>query len=72
VLLLRIREPNAERAYRVPGFPVVPVIFMALALLLLVNAISAAPKPSALGLTMTALGAIVYNVFYRNRSASSS
>jgi APA family basic amino acid/polyamine antiporter len=72
VLLLRIREPNAERAYRVPGFPVVPVIFMALALLLLVNAIWTAPQASALGLGMTALGAIVYNVFYRNRSASSS
>ncbi len=39
VLLLRSREPDRERAFRVPGFPIVPVIFMALALLLLVNAI---------------------------------
>jgi len=72
VLLLRKREPDRERTFRVPGFPVVPVIFMALALLLLVNAIWTAPKPSALGLGMTALGAFVYNVFYRNRASTPS
>jgi len=72
VLLLRKREPDRERTFRVPGFPVVPVIFMGLALLLLVNAIWTAPKPSALGLGMTALGAFVYNVFYRNRASTPS
>lgn len=72
VLLLREREPDRERTFRVPGFPVVPVIFMGLALLLLVNAIWTAPKASALGLGMTALGAIVYNIFYRRDSSASS
>ena len=72
VLLLRIREPDRERAFRVPGFPVVPVIFMALALLLLVNTIWAAPQASSLGLGMTALGALVYAAFLRNRGGSGS
>jgi APA family basic amino acid/polyamine antiporter len=72
VLLLRVREPDRERAFRVPGFPIVPVIFMALALLLLLNAIWASPRASTLGLAMTALGAIVYNVFYRRRATASS
>ena len=70
VLLLRKREPNRERAFRVPGFPVVPVIFMALAFLLLFNTIWAAPRITALGLGTTALGLIVYFVFYRRHSKS--
>ncbi len=60
VLLLRKREPDRERAFRVPGFPIVPVIFMALATLLLVNTIWTAPQASSLGLGMTAAGALVY------------
>ena len=69
VLLLRVREPERERAYRVPGFPVVPIIFMALAGLLLVNTIWTSPEPSTLGLASTALGGVVYMVFYRRHSA---
>ncbi len=69
VLLLRKREPDRERPFRVPGFPVVPVVFVVLATLLLVNTVVTAPGPSALGLGMTALGAIVYLAVYRRRSA---
>jgi len=68
VVLLRRREPDRERPFRVPGFPVVPVVYVALALLLLVNTVWTAPKPSALGLGMTALGAIVYLVFLRHKA----
>jgi APA family basic amino acid/polyamine antiporter len=67
VLLLRRREPDRERAFRVPGFPIVPVIFMALALLLLVNAIWTAPSASMLGLGTTLLGLAVYFVVYSRR-----
>ncbi|HUS28957.1 MAG TPA: amino acid permease, partial [Kofleriaceae bacterium] len=65
VLLLRKREPNRERSFRVPGYPIVPVIFMALATLLLVNAVWTAPATSALGLVVTAVGGIVYVTMYR-------
>lgn len=68
VLLLRRREPERERAYRVPGFPVVPVVFMALAGLLLVNTIMTSLEPSLLGLGSTAVGGVVYLVFLRKRS----
>jgi APA family basic amino acid/polyamine antiporter len=67
VLLLRKREPDRERPYRVPGFPIVPIVFMALSGLLLVNTIVTTPKPSLLGLGSTAVGAIVYAVFLRKR-----
>jgi APA family basic amino acid/polyamine antiporter len=67
VLRLRRREPDRERPYRVPGYPVVPLVFIALATLLIVNTLWAAPRASALGFGATALGAIVYAVFYRVR-----
>jgi APA family basic amino acid/polyamine antiporter len=60
VLLLRRRRPDAARAFRVPGYPVVPLVFVALATLLLVNAVWTAPGISALGLGTTALGGLVY------------
>jgi APA family basic amino acid/polyamine antiporter len=67
VLMLRRRAPDHPRPFKVPGFPVVPIAFVALATLLLVNTIITAPGPSALGLGMTALGAGVYEVFLRKR-----
>ena len=67
VVLLRMREPDRERSFRVPGYPIVPLIFMALALLLLINTIASAPEPSVLGLGTTAVGALVYLVWLRNR-----
>jgi basic amino acid/polyamine antiporter, APA family len=67
VLMLRRREPDRERPFRVPGFPVVPVVFVALAILLIANTIWTSPGPSALGLGMTALGGAVYAVFLRGR-----
>jgi len=67
VLLLRRRFPDRERPFRVPGFPIVPLVFVVLATLLLVNTVVTNPKPSALGLAMTALGAVVYVSFYRGK-----
>jgi APA family basic amino acid/polyamine antiporter len=68
VLLLRQRDPRRPRPFRVPGFPVVPIVFVALATLLLANTIYTAPRPSAIGLSTTALGALVYALFYRGRA----
>jgi APA family basic amino acid/polyamine antiporter len=67
VLLLRRRIPDAPRAFRVPGFPVVPLVFIALALLLLANSLWAAPRTSALGLGVGVLGLAVYVLFARRR-----
>ncbi len=65
VLLLRFREPERARPFRVPGFPVVPVVFVALAVLLLVNTFYTAPVISLFGVGSTALGGVVYLVFLR-------
>ena len=65
VVLMRRRKPDAPRAFRVPGYPVVPAIFILLAAVLLVTAVITQPGASALGLVATALGGLVYIIFLR-------
>ena len=67
VLRLRRRAPDRARPFRVPGFPVVPIVFIGLAVLLIGNTLWASPVPSALGTGITVLGALVYAVFLRGR-----
>ena len=65
VLLLRRRAPAAVRPFRVPGYPVVPVVFIALAGVLLVNTLFAAPVISLFGAGVMGLGAVVYGIWLR-------
>ncbi len=67
VLRLRRREPDWPRPFRVPGFPIVPIIYVALSVLLLVSTVLEKPVVSAIGIGTTVLGALVYLVFYRRR-----
>jgi APA family basic amino acid/polyamine antiporter len=67
VLILRRRRPDLERPYRVPGYPVIPILFAVLASLLLANTIVASPRDSLIGLGFMALAAPVYVVFHRGR-----
>ena len=80
VFVLRRRHPGAPRPYKVPGYPVVPWIFILFAVLFLVftvyndlttyRAAVAAGKPalinSAFGMALTLIGAPIY-FFYRAR-----
>jgi len=68
VLMLRRRQPARVRPFRVPGFPFVPLAFIAMALLLIGNTIVTSPGPSALGLGMTALGGLFYLAFLRGKA----
>lgn len=70
VFLLRRREPERPRPFRVPGFPIVPAIYVALSMLLLASTVYEEPLVSAFGLGTTALGALVYTVFYRRQQAT--
>ena len=67
VLLLRRREPDRERPFRVPGYPIVPLVFVGLTSLLLVNTVAEFPLTSLFGLGMMALGAAVFFVFVESR-----
>jgi APA family basic amino acid/polyamine antiporter len=67
VLLLRRRLPAHPRPFRVPGFPIVPMVFVVLAALLLVNTLRTSPRESLFGVGMMALGALVYATLVRRR-----
>jgi APA family basic amino acid/polyamine antiporter len=60
VIVLRRRRPEAERPYRVFGYPWVPVLFMLAAILLLGNTLVEKPLESLLGLALLAAGVPAY------------
>ena len=63
---LRRREP-AKPAFRAPGYPVTPVIFLALVAMLLVLLAGHNPLQAALGAGIVGLGLPVYFVAFRRR-----
>jgi APA family basic amino acid/polyamine antiporter len=60
--------PDAERPYRVPFYPVTPLLFIAAAAALVINTIATQPERAAIGLGIVLLGAPVYFIWSR-RSA---
>ena len=56
VFALRRSEPDAVRPFRVPGYPVTPVLFVASALLLVLNTVIAQPARAAVGLGVVFVG----------------
>lgn len=63
VFVMRKKRPDAPRSYKAFGYPVVPVIFIVLAILLLVNTVIESPKESLIGLGFILAGIPVYYVF---------
>jgi APA family basic amino acid/polyamine antiporter len=69
VFVLRRKQPNLPRPYRVLGYPVVPVLFVGVAAMLLLNTLHDRPRESLMGLFLMALGIPFY--FYWKSSARS-
>ncbi|HEV7927730.1 MAG TPA: amino acid permease [Verrucomicrobiae bacterium] len=67
VFVLRKKMPDAQRPYKTLGYPVVPILFIAVAIWLLINTLSTNPLESAAGLGLIALGWPVY--LWQRRSA---
>ena len=67
VMVLRRSEPNAARPFRVPGYPVTPILFVVAAVALVLNTIITQPGNAAVGLGFVALGAPVF-FFWRGRA----
>jgi APA family basic amino acid/polyamine antiporter len=80
VVVLRVREPNTPRSFRVPWYPVLPLVFVGFGLVYLtmtvcndltayhkaINAGNPAVMNCALGLALVLSGTPVY-LFYRLR-----
>ncbi len=65
VYVLRRKLPDAERPYRVWGYPVVPALFLLATLYLLVNTLIATPGRALAGLGGVALGLPIYWYYAR-------
>ncbi len=57
---LRAARPDADRPYRVLGYPVVPILFILGALFMVINTLLSRPVQSIAGLGLLVLGLPVY------------
>jgi APA family basic amino acid/polyamine antiporter len=65
LFVLRRKLPAAPRRYRTPGYPVVPILFVLVAVWLVINSLTAYPVESAAGLLLIALGLPFFFFFRR-------
>jgi basic amino acid/polyamine antiporter, APA family len=69
VMILRRTQPDLPRPYRMWGYPVTPVLFLAITAWFLVNMLRTRPVPSLAGLLLIATGVPVYFVWARRAAA---
>jgi APA family basic amino acid/polyamine antiporter len=65
VIVLRKKMPDAPRPYRTFGYPIVPLLFVVVAVWLLFNTLKTSPAESRIGLVLIALGLPLY--FWQRR-----
>lgn len=70
VFVLRRKYPHLDRPYKTWGYPVVPLLFILVAILLLVNTLMTDTKDSLTGLLLIALGLPAF-WFWQNRRTKS-
>jgi len=68
LFVLRIREPQAPRPFRVPGYPVVPAVFVLMCGYLLYASLAYHRTHALVGLAVLAVGAVV--MLFGNRGQS--
>ena len=68
IFVYRRREPDAVRPFRVPGYPVVPLLFVVSAAALVVNTMVAQPIRAMVGIGVVLLGSPAY-LIWRRREA---
>lgn len=66
VIVLRRKRPDLHRPYRTLGYPVVPVLFVLVAVLLLYFTLRNSPRESILGLVLIAAGFPFYRHWKRH------
>ena len=65
IFVIRRRASTITPAFRVPGYPFVPVFFVLAAMVAVGSAMLAYPKESSLGVGLLAVGAGLFNIFKR-------
>jgi basic amino acid/polyamine antiporter, APA family len=69
VIVLRIKRPEMNRPYRVPGYPLVPIFFVLVAVALLYSTLLNSPRESGIGLVLIIAGLPFYFFWKRRRPA---
>ncbi|CAN5732294.1 amino acid permease [soil metagenome] len=64
IFVYRRRIPEAARPYRVPGYPVTPLLFIAAAAALVLNTVATQPVRAGIGLGIVLLGAPAYLIWH--------
>jgi APA family basic amino acid/polyamine antiporter len=72
VFVLRRRAPDVARPYRAWGFPVVPVVFIAMSLAVFASIVASQPLKSLAGAGLLAAGVPVYLVWKGRRGRAPS
>jgi APA family basic amino acid/polyamine antiporter len=65
VIVLRRKRPDLERPYRVLGYPVIPVLFVLVAVALLYSTLLKSPRESGIGFVLILLGVPFYRYWKR-------
>ena len=68
VIVLRRKYPSAPRPYKTWGYPIVPMLFVAIALWFVYNTLTSDPRDSVMGLILVLLGLPAY--WYWRRKGS--
>jgi amino acid transporter len=69
LFVLRMKDPDAPRPFRVPGYPVVPAVFVLMCGYLLYSSLAYHGKHALVGVAVLAVGAIIMLVFARGSKA---
>jgi basic amino acid/polyamine antiporter, APA family len=70
VIVLRHKRPDMPRPYRTLGYPVVPILFVLVAIVLIFTTLVNFPRESGLGLVLIVAGIPFYIHWNRRKSAS--
>jgi APA family basic amino acid/polyamine antiporter len=68
--VLRFKKPTLSRPYRTWGYPVVPLVFIAINLAIFINSIFSQPYESGLGLGIILLGIPAFIYWRKKRSGA--
>jgi basic amino acid/polyamine antiporter, APA family len=72
VIVMRRKAPAVERPYRTWGYPIVPLIYIAIASLLIVDLAYLAPSTSGIGYLLVFTGVPVYLAWRKRATAVAS
>ena len=70
VFVMRRKAPDLERPYRTLGFPIVPVVYIVIALLLVLDLAYLTPRTAGIGYLLVLTGIPVYFLWKRQAETS--